>query len=260
VPEPDDKVVADPVAEEERPPEEDGDAEDAEDAESDDVDEIEAQASELLEQVGRDASVLVLREVELTTSRHIPELRRAARDISVVVGVGLAFATAFVLVNWAIVYALSSPLPSWRAPLVLAAVWAAIGLLLVVFVLHRTGQVVGWRWWKAMGADPEETVRGREDARDDAQHTLRESLQQFAGAVAREAGVLVTAAVVPIAGGAADAGEKVLDAVDDVTDVIEEKLPGGGVINRVADLALKPGRYALGAVNKGLKRDEPGSG
>jgi hypothetical protein len=32
------------------------------------------------------------------------------------------------------------------------------------------------------------------------------------------------------------------------------------VINRVADLALKPGRYALGAVNKGLKRDEPGSG
>ena len=48
-----------------------------------------------------------------------------------------------------------------------------------------------------------------------------------------------------------------LDAVDDVTDVIEEKLPGGGVINRVADLALKPGRYALGAVNKGLKRDEP---
>jgi len=241
VPEPDDNAVADSVAEEERPSEE----VDADDAESDDVDEIEAQASELLEQVGRDASVLVLREVELTTSRHIPELRRAARDISVVIGVGLAFATAFVLVNWAIVYALSSPLPSWRAPLVLAAVWVVIGGLLVVFVLHRTGQVVGWRWWKATGAD--------------AQRTLRESLQQFAAAVAREAGVLVTAAVVPIAGGAAEAGEKVLDAVDDVTDVIEEKLPGGGVINRVADLALKPGRYALGAVNKGLKRDEPGS-
>jgi hypothetical protein len=32
------------------------------------------------------------------------------------------------------------------------------------------------------------------------------------------------------------------------------------VINRVTDLALKPGRYALGAVNKGLKRDDPGSG
>ena len=142
----------------------------------------------------------------------------------------------------------------------LAGVWAAIGMLLVVFVLHRTGQVVGWRWWKATGTDPAEIVRGREEARDDAQHTLRESLQQFAGAMAREAGVLVTAAVVPIAGGAADAGEKVLDAVDDVTDVIEEKLPGGGVINRVADLALKPGRYALGAVNNGLKGTEPGSG
>ena len=223
------------------------------------VDRAEAQATELLEQVGRDASILVLREVELTSSRHIPELRRAARDVSVVLGVGIAFATAFVLGNWAIVNALSSPLPSWRAPLVLGAVWAGIGALLATFVLHRTGHLLGWRWWRATVADPAETVRTRELARDDAQHTLRESLEQFAAAVAREAGVLVTTAVVPLAGGAAEAGEKVLEAVDDVTDAIEEKLPGGGVINRVADLALKPGRYAVDAVSKGLKRDEPES-
>lgn len=226
---------------------------------SDEVDEVEAQATELLEQVGRDASMLVLREVELTTSRHIPELRRAARDLTVVVGVAVAFATAFALGNWAIVDALSSPLPGWRAPLVLAAIWLALGALLLVFVVHRSERVLDWRWWKVTGAGPEDRVRDREQARDEAQHTLRESLQQFAGAVAREAGVLVATAVVPIAGGAAEAGEKVLDAVDDVTDAIEEKLPGGGVINRVTDLALKPGRYALGAVNKGLKRDEPGS-
>ena len=138
------------------------------------------------------------------------------------------------------------------------AAWAAVGGLLLVFVLRRTERVLGWQWWRAAGADPAETVRTREQARDEAQHSLRESLQQFAGAVAREAGVLVAAAVVPLAGGAAEAGEKVLDAVDEVTDVIEEKLPGGGVINRVTDLALKPGRYALDAVSKGLKRDEPG--
>jgi hypothetical protein len=221
------------------------------------VDQAEAQATELLEQVGRDASVLVLREVELTTSRHIPELRRAARDVSVVLAIGIAFATAFVLGNWAIVNALSSPLPGWRAPLVVGAVWAVVGALLLVFMLNRTGHLLGWRWWRATVADPAETVRTREAARDDAQHTLRESLQQFAAAVAHEAGVLVTTAVVPLAGGAAEAGEKVLDVVDEVSDVIEEKLPGGGVINRVADLALKPGRYAVDAVTKSLKGDEP---
>jgi hypothetical protein len=183
-------------------------------------------------------------------------LRRAARDLSVLFGIGLAFVTAFVLANWAIVLALSSPLPGWRAPLVLMGVWAAVGGLLLVFVLHRTERVLGWQWWRAAAADPGETVHTREQARDDAQHTLRESLEQFAGAVAREAGVLVTAAVVPLAGGAAEAGEKVLDAVDDVTDAIEEKLPGGGLINRATDLALKPGRYALDAMQKGLKREE----
>jgi uncharacterized integral membrane protein len=230
-------------------------------AEPDDAEEVEAQASELLEKVGRDASVLVLREVELTTSRHIPELRRAARDLTVVVGVAFAFVTAFALGNWAIVNALSPSLPSWRAPLVLAVVWSVVGALLLAFMAHRTGHVLGWRWRQVVIVDPEERVHEREQARDEAQHTLRESLQEFAGAVAREAGVLVAAAVVPLGGAAADAGEKVLDAVDEATDVIEEKLPGGGVINRVADLALKPGRYALDAVSKGLKRDEsPSSG
>jgi len=247
------ETVIDPVAEGETP---EGNG-DAEASGPEEVDEVEAQASELLEQVGRDASVLVLREVELTTSRHIPELRRAARDLSVTIGVGVAFATAFALGNWAIVNALSPSLPGWRAPLVLAAVWTVIGALLLGFVMRRTGRVLGVRWREMAVVDPEERMREREQARDEAQHTLRGSLQQFAGAVAREAGVLVAAAVVPIAGGAAEAGEKVLDAVDDVTDAIEEKLPGGTVINRVADLALKPGRYALGAVNKGLKRDEP---
>jgi hypothetical protein len=252
-----DQAVVDPVEEDEIPP---GEHDDAGDAEPDDVEEAEAQASELLEKVGRDASMLVLREVELTTSRHIPELRRAARDLAVVVVVALVFVTAFALVNWALVNALSSTLPSWRAPLVLAAVWAVVGALLFVFVVHRADQLLGWRIWQVAAVDSEERVREREQARDDAQHSLRESLQEFAGSVAREAGVLVAAAVVPIGGAATEAGEKMLDAVDDATDVIEEKLPGGSVINRVADLALKPGRYALGAVNKGLKRDGPGEG
>ena len=221
----------------------------------DEAEEPEVPVTEYLEQVGRKASTLVLREVELTTSRHIPELRRAARDLTMVLIVAVSFATAFALANWALVDALSSPLPGWRAPLVVMAIWLAVGALVTVLVLARAGRLLGWHWWRAVAADPEETMRERERARDEAEGELRESLQDFAGAVSREAGALIAIAVVPIAGGAAEAGEKVIDAVDDVTDVIEDKVPGGGVINRVADIALKPGRFALGAVNKGLGRD-----
>lgn len=217
----------------------------------------EVKASEALEQVGRDASTLVLREVQLTTSHHIPELRRVARDLTVVLGILVAFATAFALANWAIVNALSPSLPGWRAPLVLTAIWAAVGGVLLAFVLARTGRVLGWQWWREVAADPDVTVRTREQARDEAENAMRESLRRLADAIAQEAGVLVTAAVVPLTGSAVDAGEKVIDVLDDMTDTLEEKLPGSGVINRVADIALKPGRYALGAVNKGLKRDEP---
>jgi putative superfamily III holin-X len=222
-------------------------AEDAEDAEPD--------TSELLEKVGRSASTLVLREVQLTTSQHIPELARAARDLTAVVAVVVAFITAFALANWAIVEALSPSLPGWRAPLVLMAIWVGVGLLLAFLLLIRTGRLTGWRWWKGITSDPDEAVRNREQARDDAEAALRESLKEFAAAVARDAGVLVTAAIVPIGGNAAEAGEKVIDAVDDVTDAIEDKVPGGGVINKMATLALKPGRYALGA----LKRDDSDS-
>lgn len=216
------------------------------------------QTAELLERVGRDASTLVLREVQLATSRHIPALRRAARDLTGVVGVVVAFGTAFVLANWAIVEALWPSLPGWRAPLVLTGIWVAVGAVLLTLLLVRTSRLLGWRWWRAAVADPDEVVRDREQARDEAEAAMRASLGEFADAVARDAGVLVTAAVVPLAGGAAEAGEKVIDAVDDMTDALEEKVPGGGVVNRVTDLALKPGRFALGVVHKGLARDDSG--
>ena len=225
--------------------------EEAEEAEA-----AEPDTSDLLEKVGRNASTLVLREVQLTTSRHIPELARAARDLTAVVAVVVAFATAFALANWAIVEALSPSLPGWRAPLVLMAIWVGVGVLLTVLLLARTGQLTGWQhWWRDFTSDPDEAVRGREEARDDAETALRESLKEFAAAVARDAGVLVTTAIVPLGENAVEAGEKVIDAVDDVTDTIEEKVPGGSVINKMATLALKPGRYALGA----LKRDDADS-
>jgi hypothetical protein len=212
-------------------------------------------ASELLEQIGRNASTLVLREVQLATSHHIPELRRAGRDAVALLAVVVAGVTAFVLANWAVVAALSSPLPGWRAPLVVAAGWAAIAALLVVFVLARAGHLFGRRWWRPLVADPAETVRNAEQARDEAEQALRDSIEEFAGAVAGQAGTLVADAVVPLAGGAVAVGDEALDAVDDVTDAIEDSVPFGGVINQMADLALMPGRYVLKIVRNPV---EPG--
>jgi putative superfamily III holin-X len=213
-------------------------------------------ASELLEQIGRNASTVVLREVQLATSHRIPELRRAARDAVAVVALVVAGVTAFVLANWAAVAALSSPLPGWRAPLVVAAVWAAVAALLVVFVLVRAGRLFGRGWWRPLVGDPAETVRNAEQTRDEAEQALRDSIEEFAGAVADQAGALVAEAVVPLAGGALDAGEDVLDAVDDVTDAIEDKVPFGGVINQMADLALMPGRYVLKVVSNRVEPDD----
>jgi hypothetical protein len=261
----DEPAAGDAVAvAEEAPPEDETKADDEAKAEAEEpegaeeAEPSEPDTSDMLEKVGRNASTLVMREVQLTTSRHIPELARAARDLTAVVLVVVAFATAFALANWAIVEALYPSLPGWRAPLVLMAIWIGVGILLTVLLLARTGQLTGWQhWWKGITSDPDEAVRSREQARDDAEAALRESLKEFAGAVARDAGVLVTTAIVPLGGGAAaEAGEKVIDAVDDVTDKIEEKVPGGSVINKVATLALKPGRYALGA----LKRDDADDG
>ena len=78
--------------------------------------------------------------------------------------------------------------------------------------------------------------------------------------LAQEAGALVADAVMPLASRAADVGEEVIDAVDDVTDAIEERVPGGGVINQVADLMLLPGRYVLKVVSPRVEREESEDG
>ncbi len=222
--------------------------------------EKETSASELLEQAGRDASILVVREVQLASSRHVPELGRAARNLAVALAVVIAFITAFALGNWAAVSALSSPLPGWRAPLVVAAAWLAVGAALLLFVLARSGQLQAWRWWRALVSDPAEIVRDRERARDEAQNAVRESLERLAEAAAREAGAIVAVAVVPLAGGVIEAGEDAIGVVEEVTEVIEEKVPGGGAIDRLVSIALTPGRYAFTVANRTLGRDESGNG
>lgn len=154
----------------------------------------EESVSELIEQAGRAAGLLALREAQLAAVHHGPQLRRAALDIAVALGIALAFLTAFVLANWAAVSALSGPLPGWAAPLLLAAAWIVTGIGLLVFVLSRGDRVFDWRQRRLLGADVEQRISARERARDDARRGMRESLERVIGEVENEAAVL---AVVP---------------------------------------------------------------
>jgi len=206
--------------------------------------------SELIEQAGRAAGVLALREAQLAALRHGSQLRRAALDVAVALGVALAFVSAFVLANWAAVSALSGPLPGWAAPLLLATAWIVIGIGLLVVVLHRGDRVFDWRQRRLLGAAVEQRISARERARDDAWQGMRKSLERLTGEVVHEAAVL---AVVPVARGAVSAGEHIIDQIDEITDDLGEAVPGGGVINWVADTALLPARYFVSVARAALE-------
>ena len=83
---------------------------------------------------------------------------------------------------------------------------------------------------------------------------MRASIMELTGAVASETGVIIAGAIVPFAGGAVDAGEKILDSADDLTDRIEESgIPGGRVANQVFDVALIPGRLFIRVTGAAFK-------
>ena len=206
--------------------------------------------SELIEQTGRAASLLALREAQLAALRHGPHLRRAALDVAVALGVALAFLTAFAFANWAAVSALSGPLPGWAAPLLLAAAWIVVGLRLLAFVLDRADSVIHWRQRRLLGTDVERRISARERARDEAWQAMRESLERLTGEVEHEAAAL---AVVPAARGVVSAGEHIIDQIDEITDDLDAAIPGGGVINWVADTALLPARLFASVARAALE-------
>ena len=213
--------------------------------------EPEKSPSDLAEQVGRDAATLVLRELQLTAARHDDEIRRAARNLTIAAVAGVAFVTAFVMINWAIVLALQGPLPSWRAPLVVGACWLVLAVAAGVFLATRPEGVAGIRAALAATGGDDATL---EEARDDAADKMRASIGELSGAVASETGVMIAAAIVPIAGGAMDAGEKILDSADELTDKLEESgVPGGRIANQVFDVALIPGRLFIRVTGAAFK-------
>jgi len=217
----------------------------------------EESVTELLVQLGHDASVLTFCESQLAAQRHMPEVRRTARDLVGALVAGIAFLTAFVFVNVAAMLGLSTAVSPWLAAVILAVVWVTLGALLAIALMVRAGNVAGWRWWRVFTAGPEETLKELERARDEAEQAVRETLGKLAPAITVE----IAAAAVPMAGdmaeGVVDAGSDILEASDDMVESIAEDLPGGGVVDQMWDVVLMPGRFGLKLATTVLKRDEP---
>jgi hypothetical protein len=213
--------------------------------------------NELLVQLGRDVSVLVFCEAQLATSRNMPEVRRAARDIAGALVAAIAFLAAFVFANVAALQALSTVLSGWLTALVLSAAWIVLGASLLLALMVRAGHVTGWKWWRVFSAGPEETLKELEQARADAEQAVRDTLERLAPAISIE----IATAAVPIAGDMAsdvvDAGQDILETSDEMVEGIAEDLPGGGVVNQMWDVVLMPGRFGLKVATTVLKRDEP---
>jgi hypothetical protein len=199
---------------------------------------------ELVERFGRDSSVLVLREAELAAARHETDVRRAGRDATAAAIAAVALGTAFLLANWAAVRGLSGSLSSWRAPLLLAAVWLVVGIAVAALPLSRIRHLLN---------RPTPSIEERERARDDAVQRVRESLEKLGAGLADEAQARMVAAMVPSADGMLETGEDVLEASEELLEDMVESAPGGSVVAQVIDFALIPGRYGIRVATTVLK-------
>lgn len=213
--------------------------------------------TELFVQLGHDLSVLGFCEAQLTASRHMPEVRRAVRDLAAALIAAIAFLTAFVFVNVAAYLGLASVVAPWLAAVILAVAWIALGGLLAVALAVRAGRVTGWSWWRVFRGGSKESLEDLQRARDEAEEAVRATLERLAPAITVE----IASAAVPIAGdmaeGVVDVGGDLLEASDDMVESIAEDLPGGGVVNQMWDVALMPGRMGVRVATTVLKRGQP---
>jgi hypothetical protein len=195
--------------------------------------------------VGRDVSVLVFCETQLAASRHLPEVRRTARDLAGALTAALAFLTAFAFANVAAMDGLTSVMSSWLAALVLCAAWLLLGSALMLALMVRAGRVTGWRWWRVFRGGPQESLEDLERARGDAEQALRDTLGELAPAMTVEIASASVAVAGDMPGDVVEAGADMLESSDEAVEAITAEIPGGGVVNQVWDVVLIPGRFGF---------------
>jgi Putative Actinobacterial Holin-X, holin superfamily III len=214
--------------------------------------------TELFEQLGRELGDLGLSEAQLEAARNMPEVRRSARDIVGALVTLIAGLTAFAFLNVAALAGLSRVMATWAAALVLAAVWIAIGGVLLFGFMGRARQ---WLLWIVLKAPPNEAVEELERERNAAGKAALSTLER----IGPELAIQIALAAVPkpgdvagdMAGNVVEGADTVLEVSDEIVEVVTEQLPGGGVVNQGWDVALAPGRLGIKVATTVLRRGRP---
>ena len=206
--------------------------------------------TEVVEQLGRDVSALLLREADSPPFAIVRQYARARDAIAVGVAV-VAFGTTFLLANWATVRALSG-LPD-GGPLVLSVAWAIVGCVLVLVLILHSRESTGSSWWHAfVGRDDVEIVEDA-NARERCPPACAPAAGEARGATATNAEAIVAAAVVPIARHRQRRRGRSRRYEAAFEDVVE-KIPGADLVAEVIDFVLIPGRLGIRIMATVMKR------
>ena len=207
--------------------------------------------TDLLEAVGQQISGLAAIQSRIAAAEHAPELRQAGRDGVTGVVALVALVTAFGLLNWAAVNALSDRLPTWRAPLVLAAVWLVVGAVLAAVLWRSASRSRIGGLLPRPGTSSE--AKDYEAAREEALQQLRETLERLAAAVTAQ----IAAAAVAAPEALLDVADDVLETADDAVDAVVEQVPFGSTVGQAVDFALIPSRFGMRVVTTVIRRGSP---
>ena len=184
----------------------------------------EASLTELVEQLARDTSRLTLHEAALGASRHV-QLRRVALWAGLAIAVAAWFVAAFALANWAAVAGLSTWLPTWLAPLVLAAAWTILGVALLLVARSRLRRGSTGVWVRLLGDERLDAVVRIQASRDEAEQAVRDSLERLGVALAAASAAQLTAAVLPLAD---SVGDELLELSEDAVEEHRREHPRVG--------------------------------
>jgi Putative Actinobacterial Holin-X, holin superfamily III len=153
----------------------------------------ERESAELVGELARELSALVRRDIEVAATERLPTLRRAFLDVAVIVAVAVAglFALAWLSVAGGRLAATS--MPAWGAALVIAGVWGLVSLGIAAVLLRPRAQpsereqLFGLLQLLARTNRLEVLQSGREEARDEAEHEMRQTSEALVETVLDEA-------------------------------------------------------------------------
>jgi Putative Actinobacterial Holin-X, holin superfamily III len=135
-------------------------------------------ASRLATHLACDLAVLVRVEVEAAAWRRAEQLRRPAREISLLVAAAASLVLALALLSWAALHALDTTARAWLAALLVGAAWLILAGLL--FVRGRR-DLRTWRTDHPQADHPQ----ARTEAEADARTSIEALFDLLAGELAR---------------------------------------------------------------------------